>query len=192
MTLMTASLAQAGVFTLPHFVTTNRFSLGVEPELILTSGAGAGVNAKFTYGLNDLTNVTAILGTGGGPRGFRAGGNATFDFFPDLEGQPGIGVAVQGLYLRIPNGIPNDSSGAAEITAIPYIHKAVPSKVGEVEPYLAVPFGMVLTGGNYTGVVSAVVGSMFKAHEHVRYDLEVGVAIAHAESYVSGGVTYFY
>lgn len=184
--------AQAGVFTLPHFVLPSRFSLGLEPELILSSGAGAGVNAKFTYGVNDLTNLTAILGTGGGPRGFRVGGSATFDFFPDLEGQPSIGVAVQGLYLRIPNGIVNDSSGAAEFTAIPYIHKAVKTQVGEIEPYLSVPFGLGLSGGNYTGIVTAAVGSMFKVHPDVRVDFEVGVAIANAQSYISGGVTYFY
>src|SRR5271163_1229903 len=92
---LAASLAQAGVVDTPQFVQPGEFALGFEPELTFTDGAGLAGNFRYTQGLTDLNNVNVILGTGGGPRRFRVGGNVTFDFFPDIDKQPGIGVAVQ-------------------------------------------------------------------------------------------------
>ncbi len=69
--------AQAGVFTTPRFVDPGKAELGLEPELVLTSGAGIGFNARFKYGLTELNNVTAILGSGSGPRRFRVCVKAT-------------------------------------------------------------------------------------------------------------------
>src|SRR5205085_819364 len=107
----------AGIFNTPHFTPNGEFALGLEPEVVLTSGAGVGLNARFTLGVTDLDNASIILGWGSGPRQFRGGGNFTFDFFPDIEGQPGIGLATQAIYYRLP------STGVLELTLIPYIHK---------------------------------------------------------------------
>ena len=182
---LVASSAQAGVFNLPHFVAPGDFALGLEPELTLSSGAGVGINAKYTQGLTDLNNFTAILGTGSGPRRFRAGGNFTFDFFPDLEGQPGIGIAAQGLYVRLKD------RGAMELTAIPYLHKSFVTGTNEVEPYLAVPFGFSFSNGNYNPISSVVVGSLFKSNEHFRYVVEFGIAVNRTDSYISGGFVFY-
>jgi hypothetical protein len=180
-----AGQAQAGVFNVPHFVNPGKFAVGLEPELTLTNGAGIGINAKYQQGLTDLTNFTAILGTGSGPRRFRAGGNMSFDFFPDLEGQPGIGVAVQAMYVRLV------SAGQLELTGIPYIHKSYVNKDQEIEPFFSFPVGMAFTGGNYKGTSQAVIGSFFKHDDHLRYVLEVGIAVSNTESYVSGGIIYY-
>ena len=102
---------QAGVFNLPHFVTPGEFAIGVEPEFIMTGRAAVGVNMKYTHGLSEMSNLTGILGDGGGDRQFRVGANFTFDIFPDMGNQPGIGVAFQGLYLSFQN------AGALETTA---------------------------------------------------------------------------
>ena len=179
--------AHAGVFELPHFVLPGNFALGLEPEIILTDGAGVGVNAKFTEGLSDLIDGTLLLGTGGGPRQFRFGGNLAFDFFPDIKGQPGIGLGTQAIYYRLSSG-----NGYLEITAIPYVHKTFMSGTDEIEPYFSVPFGIGLTNGNYNGVATFAVGSMFKNTTSFRYDVEMGIAISNSESYISGGVTYYH
>src|SRR4051794_36935786 len=86
--LFGAATSHARIMTLPHFVTPGEFAIGGEMELTLTHGAGVAGTVPFTEGVNELVNVGALLGTGGGPRGFRFGGNVVFDFFPDLEGQP--------------------------------------------------------------------------------------------------------
>lgn len=182
------SSAQAGVFNTPRFVQPGRFAIGLEPELVLTNGAGFAANGRFTYGLTDLNNVTFIIGSGGGPRHFRVGGNATFDFFPDIENQPGIGVAAQLLYYRMASDV-----GQLEISAIPYIHKTfISGEKNEVEPYFAFPFGWGFADGNYSFQATAAVGGMFSNDPKFRYILEFGISVTHSETYFSGGVAYYY
>lgn len=176
----------AGVFNLPHFIPPGSFTLGLEPELVLTSGAGIGLNFKSTHGISDLINASGIIGTGSGPYRFRAGGNISFDLFPDAPGQPGIGIALQGLYFRL------KEDGRFDLTTIPYIHKGFVSSGGEFEPFLALPFGIGIKDGEDIALSTISIGSLFKTNEQIRYVLEVGVAINNTESYVSGGVIYYH
>jgi hypothetical protein len=179
--------AQAGVFNIPHFVEPGNFALGLEPELFLSPSAGLGINAKYTQGLNDLMNFQGILGTGGGPRRFRVGGNLTWDFVPDVEGQPGIGLATQALYYRIPD------AGRLELTGIPYIHKNFPQAEGEgIDPYFAFPIGFAFTDGEYQTISTAVVGVLWKKSEHLSYSTEMGININHAATYFSGGIIFYH
>lgn len=182
--IFAVSSAQAGVFTLAHYLPPSSFSLGIEPELTLTSGAGLGFNAKYSQGITDLMNGTILLGTGGGPRKFRIGTQLGFDFFPDIEGQPGVGLAASLIYYRLA------FDGQIELTAIPYIHKSFLHGSNEIEPFFALPIGMTLTAGNYEAVCTAVVGAMFKSSPNIRYTLELGIAVNHTDTYVSGGVSY--
>jgi hypothetical protein len=180
------SSAWAGVFDMPHFVDSGSFAVGLEPEAILSDGGGVGLNLKYTQGLNDLSNLTGILGTGTGVERFRVGGNLALDFFPDVDNQPGIGIAFQGLYYRF------QSDGRLDATAIPYIHKSFTTAGNqEIEPFLAYPIGLAFQDGTYHTTETLAFGSMFKATVHVRYVLEMGVAINHAETYLSGGIVYY-
>jgi hypothetical protein len=185
--VLVISPAFAGTFSTPHAVPTGEHAVGVEPEIYLTSGAGVGSNLRYTYGLSDLNNLNFILGTGTGPRRFRFGGNMTFDFFPDVEGQPGIGVALQGLYYRLAD------RGQLEVQVIPYLHKAflTGKSDSEIEPYFSVPFGLGFSDGSYRSVTSLVIGSMFKGSEKVRTILELGIAVNNTETYLSAGVVYY-
>lgn len=185
-TSLVPARAQAGVFNLPHFVQPGSFAIGLEPELTLSNGAEIGINLKYTHGLTDLVNVQGVLGTGSGDQRFRAGGSLVFDFFPDIEGQPGIGIATEALYYRVPN------AGLLQVRAIPYIHKTFVNQGNEIEPYFSIPFGLAFSSGEYQAVSNIAIGSMFKNVEHLRYVLEVGVAINNAETYVSGGLVYYY
>lgn len=178
--------SEAGTFTLPHFVTVGEFAVGVEPEVVFSNGASMGINIRYTHGVSDLNNLLVFLGTGSGNRGFRAGGAFTFDFFPDIERQPGIGLALQGLYVQIP------SAPTAEITAIPYIHKSFQTDVIGFEPFLSVPVGLALANGNYQVMTTISVGSLFQHSEHIRSVLEFGVGISNAYTYISAGVTYYH
>ena len=180
-----ASQAHAGVASTAHFVEPGYAALGLEPEVTLTDGAGMGLNARFTYGMNDLSNLTLIGGSGGGPRRFRLGANASFDLFPDMEGQPGVGIAAQTLFLRTPEG------GRLDAQAMPYIHKSFSTPGGEVEPFLTVPFGLSFLTNTYRPVTSLVIGSLFKRGESIRYVTEVGININNSNTYVSGGIVYY-
>jgi hypothetical protein len=182
--------AHAGFFNTGHFVAPGNFAIGFEPELTFTNGAGLAANLRYTHGLTELNNLNFIIGTGGGPRRFRVGGNFTFDFFPDIDDQPGIGLAAQGIYYRVGTG--DMTAGIFEVTGVPYIHKAFKTGGNEVEPFLAIPIGLGFSGGNYETVSQVVFGSMFQNTEHIRYSVEFGFNINHSESYMSGGVTYYH
>ena len=185
-----APSAQAGLFNTVRFTPAGQFQLGIEPELQLSDGSGVGANVRYNQGLSELNNVNLLIGTGGGSRGFRFGGNFTFDFFPDIAGQPGIGLAVQGIYYRI--GVAGISSvGQLDLSAIPYIHKTIALQgKDEIEPYFAIPFGAAFSGGQYTGTTTLVVGTMFKNVDRIRYNLELGIGLSSSPTYVSGGVIF--
>jgi hypothetical protein len=176
----------AGVFNLPHFLAPGEFALGVEPELIMKSGASLGVNLRYAQGLTELNNFTGIIGTGGGNRQFRVGGAFTFDFFPDIEKQPGIGVALQGLYVRSP------TAGTMEITGIPYIHKNFKTPQLEFEPFFSIPTGLALSDGRYETIINLAFGSLFKHNEHFRSVIEFGVPMNNSYTYLSGGFIYYH
>lgn len=180
--------ARGGVFTTIHFIEPGSFMVGFEPQFWLSGGSGLSGELRLTRGMTELSTASFMIGTGGGPRGFRLGANGTLDVFPDIEGQPGIGIGAQLMYYRVPDG--SSTEGLVEATAIPYIHKNFANAGGDVEPYFAFPFGAGFRGGAYQSVSSAVVGTFFKANEKVRYSLELGVGVSHSESYLSGGFVY--
>jgi len=178
--------ANVGTFSTPRFVQAGSWAAGAEPVVNLTGGTGVGANLRFTYGLNELNNVTAIVGGSTGGRGFRAGGNYTFDFFPDLEGQPGIGLALQSIYYF------QGGTGLLDILGIPYVHKTFKSGKAEFEPYLGIPLGIALSAGSYVFTAAANVGAIVKGTENFRFILELGVALANTDTYISGGAVYYY
>ena len=181
-----SSQALAGVFGLPHFVMPGEFSIGAEPEFNMTGTASVGVNLKYTQGVTDLSNAVGIVGTGGGNRQFRLGGAYSFDIIPDLESQPGVGIAFQGLYVHLAD------AGSFEITGIPYIHRAMKIQGSTIEPFFAVPIGLSLSSGQYTTISTAVVGALFENNEHFRTVAEFGISINNATTYLSGGFIYYH
>lgn len=194
--LLLSASAHAEIAGLTHFVPNGEFAVTFEPAITFSDPAGLGGDFKFTSGITDLNNVTGILGTSGGTRGFRAGLNFTFDIFPDLDGQPGIGIAAQGIYYRVSGSASvsgaTDTVGQLETAAIPYIHKSFRSGTDEYEPFLAIPMGWAFSQGTYAGISQVTVGSLFKNSEHIRYSMEFGIGVNHQDSYIAGGIIYYH
>jgi hypothetical protein len=176
-----AGSAFAGIFNTVHFVEPGKSAIGLEPEFTTSEGTGMGFNAKFTQGINDLMDAAGFIGTGSGPRNFRIGGDLVWDFFPDIDRQPGIGLLTRAVYYRIPN------TGRLDIFGAPYMT----SGHDEIDPFFAVPLGVEFDNGNYHATSQLVFGSMFKASEQIRYSLEVGVNLNYTDTYISGGITFY-
>lgn len=182
---VTLPVAHATVFNLTRFNSPGEWSLGLEPIISFTNGAGLGGQARFNIGATELNNFHVFAGMGFGPRLFRLGTAMTFDFFPDIEGQPGVGLAAQATLQQLP------LVWGTEILAIPYIHKTFTTRETEVEPYLAIPVGLALYfDGTYRPVASFVLGGIFKATTQFRFVAELGVGILASETYLSGGVVF--
>jgi len=181
--ILLSPVAQAGVMNIPTYIPSGAFGLGIEPELILSDGAGIGINGRFQYGLSDLSNIHFLVGNGQGPKLFRTSATITFDFFPDIEGQPGIGLALKAGYVNLATG------GRFDTVALPYIQKTINGKGGTFTPYLAIPLGIGFTAqGTYAALSSAVIGSAFKISDQFRYYLEVGIGMWNTETYFSTGL----
>lgn len=176
--------ARAGTFSMADFVAPGEFSIGIEPEVMLSDGAGFATNVKYTQGLTDNENFIGTIGTGTGGREFRVGGAMTFEFFPDTASQPGMGLGAQAMYYRLAD------QGELETTAIPYIHKSFRAGGADVDPFFSLPVGFAFSNGQYQEITSASIGSLFKASEHFSYVAELGLALHNTQSYVSGGVVY--
>ena len=182
--------ANAGVFTLTQFVEQHNWSLGLEPEVTLTNDSGFAVDAKFTYGITSLSNLQFGMGPGSGRRQFRIGGAYTLDFIPDLDGQVGTGIALQGYVYKLRYGVTS-----TELTLVPYVHKSFDVGNGtSVDPYFSLPLGMSLANGEYKGITQAVFGSFFKLTPNFSYSLELGLNLVHSnpysDSYIAGGIIY--
>ena len=177
--------ASASVFNLPHFTPPGHFGIGLEPELTFGDNSNAGFNLRYTHGLNELNNLNAFFGTGGDARQFRIGGAYTFDFFPDVPNQPGIGLALQGLFVK------RFDVGTIELTLIPYLHKTLSSNQQVFEPFLAVPIGLTLAEGRYQYISTLSIGSLFHHNEHFSSVIELGVKLNNVDTYISGGVIYY-
>ena len=178
--------AFAGVFSSIHYVEPQKFSLGIEPELMFSEPAGVGANFRYNHGLNDFLNAGLVLGTGGGNRGFRVGGNMLAEFFPDVDAQPALGVSLQMLYVR------STERGQLELTVAPYVRKTFHAGSSQFQPYVAIPFGTAFRGGEYRGISTFVVGSQFTISAQMSALAEMGIALSNTDTYLSGGVVYYY
>lgn len=181
------SSVQAGIFDLPSFIEPGSYSVGIEPEVAISNGTGAALNLKPRIGHTDLLNWEGMIGFGAGARKFRVGLNADFEWFPDIEKQPGIATALFTEYYRI------DGGGQFVFGLKPMVYKTFPGAQAEYTPFVALPIGWNVRDSNLNGWVQIALGCNFKVpgEEHWRFTGEVGFNVSSAYSYISGGVTYF-
>ena len=178
--------AQAGVFNIPQFVEESSWSVGLEPEATFSGGGSFSNTLKFTYGIGSLSNLQIGLGTGTGTRGFRGGMTYTFDFIPDLDGQIGAGIALQLYHYKL-----QASMGETQMMFYPYIHNQFGNTgTSGIDPYIALPYGLALTNGQYRTAAQLVFGAYFQTSRNFGWNAEVGVNMKGLDSYVSGGITY--
>ena len=127
------------------------------------------------------------------------GAQATADFFPDTEGQPGIGAALQATLTQVSiqsagtgmTAVGNaPTQGRFETLLMPYIHRRFGNKWGDVEPYFSFPYGFSIRAGRFQTSSAVAVGSFFHMSRQVAYSMELNVGVNNAESTLSGGVLY--
>lgn len=183
--------AQAAVMMYPQFVNPGSNAIGIEPEVVFTNGGGIGATVKYQHGISELSNLYLDLGTGTGVRRFRLGAGMSFDFFPDVDRQPGIGIMLGTHYYRY--NISDISFGQMTIEGSPYIHKTFKDAEGrEVEPYFSLPLAMQFRDSQYNIGVSSAFGAMFRERSGgTAYAIELGVNIQNSETYLSGGVVFY-
>ncbi len=182
-----AQSSHAGVFDLPAFLPPGDFSLGVEPEIITSNPSGAGFNLKPKFGTTPFLNWEGIIGTGSGDRGLKLGATADFDWFPDVEHQPGIATPFTLLYNQI------SGDNIINYFFSPMLYKTFKGESAEYIPFISMPFGWSIRNSRNSNFSQFVMGSMFKSPgtQYFRFSVEAGFNINRSFSYISGGVTWF-
>jgi len=179
----------AGVFFLPHYITENQRALGIQPQWLLSQGATLGVELRYGQGVSELVNLGALIGTESGQSPFKVGGSATFDFYPNTAEQPGLGLAIQGIFTK------TKTEGMWSLSAAPYFHKtlAIPGMI-PVEPFIALPLEQRIFNSKSTSPfqMSFIVGTFFHYGEHWSSVLELGIGITQVMAIFSGGLIYYY
>lgn len=176
----------AGVFTTPHYLSPGSVGIGIEPQVTFNRNSGIGGMVRGTLGLTELSNLSIMIGAGGSLQKITTGANLSFDVFPDTDYQPGIGMALQGLYYKVSDV--SDDSGI-QVSTIPYIRKSFKTEAGMFEPFLSYPIGLQLSNGYYDVRSQLVLGTLLKVSSGIGYVLECGIGTRHAEAYLSGGIT---
>jgi hypothetical protein len=182
-----SAYSYTGTATLTRFVEEGSFSVAIAPEVVLTPATkGLGANISYTHGFSDLVNASLLFGVHQGQKQFRVGAILGIDFFPDTEGQPGIGVGIEPIYYRRVDGY------QFELVALPYLHKSFSIDEMLIDPYISFPFGMAFTHLGSHMMYGMAMGSHFQTWEHVSMPLELGLSLHRGEIYVSTGIHYYY
>lgn len=178
----------AGVFDLPSFLEPQKWSAGIEPEVVISDGAGAGINIKPRYGINDFLNAEGFFGFGSGARGFRVGAIADFEWFPNTDAQPGVATPFSMTYSVVRD------NGDFSFGPMPMIYKSIKTNGISVIPFAALPAGWRFYDGQIRWFTQVALGAMFKipSSPQLRFSAEAGFNVGESYSYLSGGVTYYH
>jgi hypothetical protein len=179
--LLLPGISHASIFDSADFLPANGTTLGAFGELILNNPAGEGIEARARHGWTDDLNVGAIFGTGSKNRKFRFGGEASYNFIPDYDGQFGLTALATAMYLR------RENSGGIQIRVAPLVHKKVDgwNKL-PVTLYLSLPYYFEARSGSFTTAMQLVFGSIFDINEKGQSYIvgEGGLQLNRSESYV--------
>lgn len=140
------------------------------------------LKAHWERGISD--ELGYILSAGIGASLFGAGGAIKWMPFPDLENQPGAGVLAELFLARF------EGSRDFSLRLHPLVSKKFHTKIGEIHPYAALPFGYALRGDESKFPIHLTVGSRFEGEKFESFALflEFGIALKDGVSYGSLGV----
>lgn len=155
------------------------YEMNVETQFITDDDSGVNLVGRFDSWLSEDSNLRAVLGFG--TTDFQVGGFYKWVPYPDVEGQPAIGL-MAGLLYASTEGLDDIS-----VRVHPFVSKKFEIELGEITPYGALPFGIRSMDGETDVPVQAVIGAELKTVnlEKIRFMGEIGFDINEAFTYVS-------
>lgn len=168
------SIAESG-----EILPQNQYQVGFEPQLLLNHGGGANVDAFFDAPINESTSARISLGAGAVD--FSTFASVKFVPFPDVDNQPAIGV-------RVGAGVARDESENIILGQVaPLVSKKVMTDIGQMVPYVALPFELINTKHDNHGASQFVFGTEYTHpdYQDARFGAEIGLELSKSYSYVS-------
>ena len=164
----------------------NKYAVSIEPQLIFDRYDGANLNGRFDAGINEDSNLRAILGVG--VVNFQAGAMYKYIPFPDTASQPAIGIEAGALLARV------QDSSEFDVRIHPLISKKIAVEDLKLNMYGSLPFGVNFRTGTTYYPIQLALGSEWKIPKYEQFSVmaELGININAAFGYLSfAGVYYF-
>ncbi|PIU00920.1 MAG: hypothetical protein COT74_03190 [Bdellovibrionales bacterium CG10_big_fil_rev_8_21_14_0_10_45_34] len=158
---------------------SNNYRIQLEPQLITTAPSGLNLNARFDAGVNESSNVRAILGFG--RTDFHWGLMYKWVPIPDYEGQPALGIMGGFEWAR------DDDKSVLTARIHPIISKEFGTDIGKLTPYASVPIGLSGGDGSSKTPIQLALGTGWKPTDlnKVSFLAEAGLELNDSFSYVS-------
>jgi hypothetical protein len=186
LTVFNAPNAQAYFSTIDdgELVAPGQYQVSVEPQVLFDRYPGVNGVARFDTGFNDSSSVRGILGFG--KVDFQLGGMYKWIPFPDVDGQPAIGLDAGMILARVNNQ--NEFS----VRLHPLISKRFETEIGDLIPYGSLPLGVTTRPDKTVIPVQIVAGTEFRPLNLKNFSFfgELGINLNEAFSYISAAVAY--
>ncbi len=164
----------------------NKYSVSVEPQFIFDRYDGVNLNGRFDAGINEDSNLRAIVGFG--EVNFQAGAMYKYIPFPDTPSQPAIGIEAGALYAHL------QSVSEFDLRIHPLISKKVKIEDLKFNFYGSIPFGATFHDGNTFYPIQLAFGAEWKVPKYEQFSFmgELGINVNSAFGYLSfAGIYYF-
>ncbi len=164
----------------------NKYAVSIEPQFILDRYDGANVNGRFDAGINEDSNMRAIVGFG--IVNFQAGAMYKYIPFPDTPNQPAIGIEAGAIYARVQN------TSELAFRVHPLVSKKIKLQELKLNIYGSLPIGVSFRDGNTYYPIQLALGSEWKIPKNEKFSVmgEIGLNINAAFGYISfAGIYYF-
>ena len=190
--MLMSSAAQAygiGLSSFPLAAKTRMVS--AEATGIVSHGAGAGIQARYTQNLNVGTTLDLGVGLSSGERSKRIFAGMDYELFPDYERQPRASIKA-----TIANA--NEFGQTHNIfTIAPTFSKGFSFWGREGFPYLAVPYGVSLNSdrNTYVTTLDLAVGAnapmkFIEGYEKLIGNIEITAGLKNSFTAIFMGVSY--
>ncbi|MCC7405947.1 MAG: hypothetical protein IT288_16260 [Bdellovibrionales bacterium] len=167
-----------------------QFRANVETQFITDGDDGVNFNGRFDTWFRDDANLRGVVGFG--TTDIYLAAFYKWVPFPDVEGQPAIGVAGGLAYARF--DVEDETIGELSIRVHPLISKKFATEYGDFTPYGSLPFGVASREGDMELPLQIVGGVEWKTLEwqKLTFSAEVGFDVSKAFSYISLGAQLYF
>jgi hypothetical protein len=156
------------------------------PQLIFDKIEGTNVLAAFDTGIAEDQQIRGFLGIG--EIDFQVGANYKWVPFPDVEGQPAIGLIGGIQWMKIAD------DNLLSLRVGPLVSKKVETEVGDFTPYASLPIGLTDYKNSTYMPIQFAAGTEWRTlqFDQLTFMTELGLNITKAYSYLALGVLYYF
>ena len=158
------------------------YRASIESQFLSEGDRGINLLGRIDSWFNQDANIKAVIGAG--TTDFITGGFFKWVPYPDSEGQPAIGLTSGVVYARY------EDIDEISLRIQPLVSKKFSTEVGDMNPYMSIPFGVASRDSKKFTPIQLVGGLEWKTEQwtDVTFIGEFGINLNQAFSYLSLGV----